>query len=163
MSVVFAAAKALWDMGDHSGSTVFRKVLLGELRDNAGLLTGYLQEARHKLHEPRQLVLLGINEAAGSFFGPAGMLLSLAEANLKDKGAPARALAAGALAKDRSEAAKNSLESALQDSDGLVRASACRALALLGHRSSLPFIEPLLSDRNEAARSMAAAAYLRLT
>lgn len=160
--VAFASAKALSDMGSSSGNVVFREVLLGERKSSQSLISGYLEDAKEKMHDPKALAILGVNQAVGSFFGPAGMLLSMAEKNMKDKGAPGRALAASALAGDRSAAARRALESALQDSNSSVRGSACRSLALLGYRSAIPFIEPLLDDKDEAARAMAAAAYIRL-
>lgn len=160
--VAFAAAKALADMGSGTGNVVFREVLLGERKSSQSLISGYLEDAREKMHDPKALAIIGVNQAVGSFFGPAGMLLSMAEKNLKDKGAPGRALAASALAGDRSVAARQALESALQDSNSSVRGAACRSLAILGQRSAIPFIEPLLDDKDEAARSMAAAAYIRL-
>jgi HEAT repeat protein len=161
-SVSFAAAKALLDMHDHTGAVVFREVLLRERKDSTGMISGYLEDAKHKMHDPKQLAILGMNQAVGSFFGPAGMVLSLAEQNMKDKGAPGRALAAAALSTDRSTAARKALESALQDPSPLVRGAACRSLAVLGYPSSIPFIEPLLDDKGDAARAMAAAAYIRL-
>lgn len=161
-SVAFGAAKALLDMNDHTGAVVFREVLLRERKDSTGMISGYIEDAKHKMHDPKQLAILGMNQAVGSFFGPAGMVLSLAEQNLKDKGAPGRALAAGALGTDRSVVAKKALESALQDSSSIVRGAACHSLAVLGYRSSIPFIEPLLDDKGEAARAMASAAYIRL-
>lgn len=161
-SVAFAAAKALLDMNDHTGMVVFREVLLRERKGSDGMVSGYLEDAKHKMHDPKQLAILGVNETVSSFLGPAGMALSLAEQNMKDKGAPGRALAAGALAIDRSPAARKSLESALQDSSPLVRGAACRSLAILGYQSALPFIEPLLDDKGDSARAMAAAAYIRL-
>ncbi|HXE13756.1 MAG TPA: HEAT repeat domain-containing protein [Bryobacteraceae bacterium] len=160
--VAFAAAKALADMNNGAGNVVFREVLLGERKDSQSMISGYLEDAREKMHDPRALAIIGVNQAVGSFFGPAGMLLSMAEKNLKDKGAPGRALAASALAGDRSTAARQALESALQDSNSSVRGSACRSLAVLGYRSAIPFIEPLLDDKDEASRGMAAAAYIRL-
>jgi HEAT repeat protein len=160
--VAFAAAKALADMGNSSGDVVFREVLLGERKSSQSMISGYLEDAKEKMHDPKALAILGVNQAVGSFFGPAGMLLTMAEKNLKDKGAPGRALAASALAGDGSTAARYALESALQDSNSSVRGAACRSLAILGYRSAIPFIEPLLDDKDEASRGMAAAAYIRL-
>ena len=160
--VAFAAAKALSDMNSSAGYVVFREVLLGERKSSQSMISGYLEDAREKMHNPRALAVLGVNQAVGAFFGPAGMLLSMAEKNLKDKGAPGRALAASALAGDHSAASLQALESALQDSNGSVRGAACRSLAILGNRNAIPFIEPLLDDKDEAARAMAAAAYIRL-
>ena len=161
-AVAFAAAKSLWDMKDRSGAVVFREVLMGERKDSTGMITGYMNDARRRMHDPKGLAVLGINEAVGAFLGPAGMALSFAEQNFKDKGAPGRALAAGILAGDPSSESKKELESALQDSSPVVRAAACRSLAVIGDTSSIPLIESLFDDKNDAARAMASAAYLQL-
>jgi HEAT repeat protein len=161
-SVVFAAAKALWDMGDHSGSIVFRQVLLGRRKEGTSLIDGALAEARHKLHNPRGLAMMGIKEATGAFFGPGAMAISFAQEELKDKGAPGRAFSASALAQDRSVAAREALEAGLQDSSPLVRAACCKSLAQRRERSALPYIEPLIEDKHEGVQCMAAAAVIGL-
>jgi HEAT repeat protein len=161
--VALSAAKALWDMGDHSGVTIFEQVLTGERKDSNSLISGYLTDAKHTLHDPKSLALMGVKEATGAFFGPAGMAIGFAQESFKDKGATGRALAAGELAKQNSKQVREVLRSALQDSNGVVRAAVCRSLAISGGRDSLPFIEPLLSDKNEAAQAMAAAAYIMLS
>lgn len=160
--VVFAAAKALWDMKDRSGASVFREVLTGARKDSGGLISGYMADARQKMHDPKALAMLGVKEASGAFLGPAAMAISFAQETMKDKGATGRAYAATALAEDRSTAARKILESSLQDSNATVRAAACRSLAILGDRAAIVFVEPLLEDKNEAAKALASAAYLRL-
>lgn len=160
--VVFAAAKALWDMGDHSGSVVFRQVLLGRRKEGTSLIDGALAEAKHRLHNPRGLAMMGIKEATGAFFGPGEMAISFAQEELKDKGAPSRAFSASALAQDRTLAARQALEAGLQDSSPLVRAACCKSLAVLRARSALPYIEPLIEDKHEGVQCMAAAAVIGL-
>jgi hypothetical protein len=160
--VAFAAAKSLWDMDDHTGAVVFQEVLTRTRKGSEGIIPGYVEDAKHKIHDPRALTVLGVNEVVGSLFGPAGMALGFAEQNLKDKGAAGRAIAAGTLATDRSPAALKALESALDDSSPIVRGAACRALAILDHRDAIALVEPLVDDKSEACGSMAAAAYIRL-
>jgi len=160
--VAFAAAKALWNMQDHSGAIIFQEVLTGTRKDSQGLVNSYLADARHKMHNPKALAMLGVKEATGAFFGPAAMAISFAQESLKDKGAAGRAYAAGALAEDRSKKSREILENALQDSSPLVRAAACRSIAILRDRGSLVYLEPLLNDNDEGARAMASAAYIRL-
>jgi HEAT repeat protein len=160
--VVFAAAKALWDMKDHSGALVFREVLTGARKDSGGMISGYMADAREKMHNPRELALLGVKEASSAFLGPAAMAFSFAQETMKDKGATGRAYAATALAQDHSTSARKVLETALQDSNAIVRAAACRSLAILEDREALVFIEPLLDDKNDTTKAIASAAYLRL-
>ena len=161
--VAFAAAKALWDMGDHSGAIVFEEVLTGARKDSRSLVNTYISNARHTMHDPKALAMMGVKEATSAFFGPAGMAISFAQESMKDKGAAGRAYAAGALADDHSTKSREILENALQDSSPLVRAAACRSLAILKDRRSLVFLEPVLDDDNEGAQAMASAAYIRLS
>lgn len=161
-TVAFAAAKALSDMGDHSGSALFRQVLAGEVKQTPGLIQGALKDAKRTMHDPKELAMIGVKEAAGALLGPASMAITFAEEGLKDKGAAARALSARFLASDKSAASRQTLVQALSDSSPLVRVAACRALALQGDRSSLPLIEALMEGKNEPNRAMAAAAVIRL-
>lgn len=160
--VAFAAAKALWNMGDRSGDFIFEEVLTGARKDSQGLVSSYLSDARHKMHDPKALAMMGVKEATSAFFGPAGMAISFAQESMKDKGAAGRAYAADALSKDRSKKSLQILESALQDSSPLVRAAACRSLAIRRDRGSLVYLEPLLDDDKEGAKAMASAAYISL-
>jgi HEAT repeat protein len=162
VEVTFAAAKALFEMGDHSGSALLRQVLTGEVDQAPGLLEGALRDARKTLHDPKQLAMIGVNEAAGALLGPASLAITVAEQWLKDKGATARALSARLLAADKSAASRQALIEGLGDSNLVVRVASCQALAIQGDRSSLPHIEVLLGGKSEAARAMAAAAVLRL-
>lgn len=161
--VAFAAAKALWNMHDRSGAFIFQEVLTGARKDSQGVVNSYLSDARHKMHDPKALAMMGVKEATSAFFGPAGMAITFAQESLKDKGAAGRAYAATALADDRSPKSRQILESALQDSNPLVRAAAARSLAILRNPGSLVYLEPLLDDNDDAAQAMASAAYIRLS
>jgi len=162
-AVAFAAAKALADMGDRSGSDLFQKVLRGETAETPGLIEGAIRDAKRTMRDPKQLALIGVREAAGALLGPASMAITFAEEGLKDKGATARALSARLLAADKSEASRQALLYGLGDSNTLVRVAACQGLAMQGNRSSLPQIEALLDGKNEAIRAMAASSVIRLS
>ena len=161
--VVFAAAKALWDMGDRSGAGFFRQVLAGEVKQGPGLIQGAMDDARRKLHDPKALAMIGAKEVTGAFLGPASLAITFAQESLRDKGAAARALSAKSLGSDRSAASRKALIAALDDSSALVRVAACDALAIQGDRRNLSHIEPLLDEKNEAVQAMAAAAAIRLS
>jgi HEAT repeat protein len=161
-TVAFAAAKALWDMRDHSGAVIFREVLTGARKDSVGLIDGYMAEARHMMHDPKALAMMGVKEATSAFLGPASMAISFAEETMKDKGATGRAFAASALADDHSANTRRALRIGLEDSNPIVRAAACRSLAILNDRNSLGAIEPLLNDKDDATQAIASAVYIRL-
>jgi HEAT repeat protein len=161
-AVAFAAAKALWDMDDHSGVVLFREILSGKADPGDGLIDQYMHKAKRTMHDPKALALIGIEQATGAFFGPAGMSISIVQESFKDRGAAGRAFAAQELAEDHSAATRAALESALLDSSPLVRVAACQSLAQLHVRSSIRRIEPLFYDKHPAVQTMAAAALIRL-
>jgi|UPI000376E3D3 HEAT repeat protein len=161
-AVAFAAAKALWDMGDHSGVVLFREILSGKAEQGDGLISQYMNKARKTMRDPKALALIGVEQASGAFFGPAGMAISIAQESFKDRGAAGRAYSAQELADDRSAATKAVLESALLDSSAIVRVAACQSLAQQNARSSIRYIEPLFYDKHPAVQTMAAAALIRL-
>ena len=70
--VRFAAAQALWTMGDQSGQYLFQEVLDGDRKVSTGLVRGGLQQVHEELHDPKALAELGAEQAAGAFLGPAG-------------------------------------------------------------------------------------------
>ena len=70
--VRFAAAQALWTMGDKSGQYLFQEVLDGHRKVSTGLVRGGLQQVHEELHDPKALGELGAEQAAGAFLGPAG-------------------------------------------------------------------------------------------
>jgi hypothetical protein len=162
--VAFAAAKALWDLGDRSGLPLFEEVLSGERKDTEGMIHGALLYAHRTMHDPSALALLGVNETAGMLFGPAGTALSFAEQGRKMSGGTAgRVIAAGFVGLDKSHGAQVLLEKMLSDKDGSVVAASCKALALRGGRANLATIEPLLDDSRDGVLAMSAAAVIRLT
>ena len=161
-AVAFAAAKALWDMDDHSGVVLFREILSGKAEQGDGLIDQYLDKAKKTIHDPKALALIGIEQATGAFFGPAGLAISIAQESFKDRGAAGRAFAAQELADDHSAATRGVLELALLDSSPLVRVAACQSLAQQHARSSIRRIEPLFYDKHPAVQTMAAASLIRL-
>ncbi len=165
--VSFTAAKALADMGDMSGAWVLREVLTGQASNVPGIMKNASREARHKLHSPGTLALMGIQEASGVLLGPASMgIMAIREANkqMNSSGhALGREMAAIELAKDPDPYALTLLEWALGDGNADVRAAVAKALAQRGTRDTIPKLEPLLNDSSDAVKCMAAAAIIRLS
>ena len=160
--VNFAAAQALWKMGDQSGREVLWGVLLGERKTGPGMIQGGVRDAKNKLHNPAALAKIGVNEAAG-LLGPFSMGVWFAEELMKDKGATARTLTARLLATDPDPRSIQELESNLEDKSFAVRAAVARAIGQRGGRAEVPKLEPMLDDANEGVRLMAAAAIVRLS
>jgi HEAT repeat protein len=160
--VSFAAAQALWKMGDHSGREILWGVLGGERKTGPGIIEGGMRDVKKKLHSPAALAKVGIDQAAG-LLGPFSMGVWFAEDLMKDKGATARTLTARLLATDPDPRSIKELESSLDDKSSAVRAAAARALGQRASRAEIPKLEPLLSDANDGVRFMAAAAIIRMS
>lgn len=161
--VAFAAAKALCDMGDPSGREMLVAIIAGERKDAPGLLTNAVREARKKMHHPEGVLLVGGQEAAGSFFPPAGMGIVAVKDAFKLRGASGQASAAEALAKDPEPYAVTLLEWALTDDKWEVRSAAAKALGERGTADSIQKLETaMIADKHTAVRTLAAAAIIRI-
>jgi HEAT repeat protein len=161
--VSFAAAQALWTMGDRSGQDLFREILDGDRKVSRGLVRGGLRQVHEELHDPKALAELGSEQAAGAFLGPAGFGVTAAIELAKDKAAPARAISARLLADDTSDDAREVLREALQDKSWIVRAAAAEALGVHGSLNDVATLAPLLDDQQKEVRYRAAAAIIRVT
>jgi HEAT repeat protein len=161
--VSFAAARALWTMGDRSGQDLFREVLEGDRKVSTGLIRGGLQQVHAELHDPKALAELGSEQAAGALLGPAGFGVTAAIELAKDKAAPARAISARLLADDTSDDAREVLRGALQDKSWIVRAAAAEALGVHGSLNDVATLVLILDDPQKEVRYRAAAAIIRVT
>jgi HEAT repeat protein len=160
--VDFAAAQALWKMGDQSGREILWGVLAGDRKSGPGLIQGEVRNAKNKLHDPAAMARLGVGEAAG-LLGPFSIGVWFGEELMKDKGAAARTLCARLMATDSDPRSIQELESNLDDKSSAVRAAVARSIGQRGGPSEIPKLEPVLSDGNEGVRLMAAAAIVRLS
>lgn len=156
--VSFGAAKALWNLGDHSGRDIFIGVLEGERSASPGMI----EEAKKHYLNARTLALMGVEEGAGAVFGPLGYGVTAVRELTKDKGAPTRALSAELLGLDHSSQAMRALRDAALDKNWMVRAAAADGLGNSGRRDALPTLHMLLDDDKDAVRCMAAAGIIRL-
>jgi HEAT repeat protein len=161
-AVGFTAAQSLWQMGDQSGRGLLLRVLAHKQAGSTGLVKGAVQEAEEKLHEPMGLVLMGAEQAAGFFFGPASFGIAIAEELKTDRSLPARAVAASLLGTDSDPSSLEGLEAALSSSEWVIRAAAARALGN-SNAQVVPLLVPLLNDSKKPVRYMAAASIVRLS
>src|SRR5438105_6545428 len=91
--VSFAAAKALWELGDDSGRWVIQQVIEGERKDAPGRVGGAVRDVKKKLHKPSELAVMGLKEGTGAVLGPASLGLKFGLMAMKDGGAPGRVAA----------------------------------------------------------------------
>jgi HEAT repeat protein len=106
--------------------------------------------------------LLGAEEAAGVFFGPAAIGVALAGQMLRDNGAPDRAFCAQMLGLDPSSQATAALVKAAHDKNWVVRASAAEGLGNSSRPHAMRVLAGLLKDPKPPVRYMAAASLIRL-
>lgn len=162
--VAFAAAKALWDMGDKSGRGLIEDVLIGDEKTSNGLVSGAMRDAKRKMHDPRALALMGIKEASGALLGPFNIGIIAAEQAFKDGSAGGRTLAVALLTDDCDPQTVRLLDwSFTNDKSWAVKAAAAKGLGKCGTAEAIPKLETALSDSHEAVKTMSAAAIIRLT
>lgn len=162
--VAFAAAKALWDMGDKSGRGLVEDVITGDEKTSEGLISGAKRDAKRKMHDPKALATMGLKEASGALLGPFNIGIIAAEQAFKDGSAGGRTLAVALLSDDCDAQTVRLLDwSFTNDKSWTVKAAAAKGLGKCGGPESIPKLETALSDSHEAVKAMSAAAIIRLT
>ncbi len=162
--VAFAAAKALWDMGDKEGRGLIEDVITGDEKTSEGLVSGAKRDAKRKMHDPKALAVMGFKEASGALLGPFNIGIVAAEQAFKDGSAGGRTLAVALLSDDCDPQTIRLLDwSFTNDKNWAVKAAAAKGLGKCGGRDSIPKLETALSDSHEAVKAMSAAAIIRLS
>jgi HEAT repeat protein len=162
--VSFAAAKALWALGDPLGKRALMAVLEGETKASSGFLSKQKRDALRMMHTPRTALLFAARQ--GAAFAPVPGLgggISSMQAILSDPAVSGRAAAALLLGQQNDPATLQALKNALKEKDSSLRAAAVHSLALKNNLTLRKDIAHLLEDEKEAVRLRAAAAYVRLS
>jgi HEAT repeat protein len=162
--VSFAAAKALWDMGDRSGRELLEQVLSGEVKSAPGPIEAVRRNARTTMHDKKAMALIGAKEATSVLLGPASLGITAAEMVLKDGNGGGRTLSATMLGEDCNAHVLQVLEGELDtEKNWAVRAAVARSIGRCGNPDAIPRLEQRLSDPRNLVRYMAAAAIVRLS
>lgn len=162
--VRFAAAQALWDMGDKSGRGFIEDVVAGQQKATDGGVKGAVRRADRLRHDPREMTILGLKSASGALLGPFNIGVLAAEQVLKNGAVAARMQALNLLAEDCDAQTFKLLElSATGAKTWAEKAAAAKALGRCGNVSAIPTLEQNLSDSNVAVKYMSAAAIIRLS
>lgn len=163
--VQFAAAKALWDMGDKTGRGLIEDVLTGQQKTTEGLVNGMARKGQRKLHDPKGMMILGLKEASGAVLGPFNLGIVATEQAFKENAAaPGRTLAVAILTEDCDTETIRLLDWAFSyEKSWAVRAAAAKGLGKCGTADNIPKLETGLSDSHEAVAAMSAASIIRLT
>jgi HEAT repeat protein len=161
--VSFAAAKALFGLGDPRGRAAMLAILEREAKTQSGFLTAQKRDTLRLVHIPRGMMLFAIKNGIG--FAPvpgAGAGVSSLQEIISDNGVSGRATTAVLLANDPSPEVLAALKEAITDKDASVRAAVVHSLALRDDPSIMPLMKEQFDDASESVRLRAAAAYLRL-
>ena len=158
--VAYAAAVALWKMGDHSGEDILMAVVDGERRSSATLVTGTEHTVNRDLHSPAILARIGALQGASMLLGPFGIGITAYEYIRKNGGDSARVTAIEQLSQEKSDPLRRQFMAALNDKDLGVRAAAAKALAGYHQPEASAAIATLFLDPKVPVRLTAAAAYL---
>jgi len=161
--VSFAAAKALFGLGDPRGRVAMLAILDREAKTHSNFLTAQKRDTLRLVHIPKGMMMFALKNGIG--FAPVpglGEGVSSLQQILSDSGVSGRATTAVLLGNDRSPEVLAALKEALTDKDASVRAAVVHALALRNDPSLLPLMKEQFDDSSQAVRLRAAAAYLRL-
>lgn len=158
--VAFAAALALWKMGDQSGEDILLAVVDGERSANATLMNGTMHSMNKDLHDPAKLARIGAMQGAGMLLGPFGYGITAYEYLHKSGGDSARVLAVEQIAENHTAPIRAKLLAALMDKDVGVRVAAAKGLASFHEADVPPALALLFPDAKTPLRLTAAAAYL---
>ncbi|HTW65296.1 MAG TPA: HEAT repeat domain-containing protein [Bryobacteraceae bacterium] len=162
--VRFAAAKALWDMGNKSGRGFIEDVVAGQQKATDGGVKGALRRADRLRYDPKKMTVIGLKSASGALLGPFNIGVLAAEQVLKNGAVAARMEALNLLAEDCDAQTFKLLEtSATGAKTWAEKAAAAKALGRCGNREAIPTLEQNLSDSNVAVKYMSAAAIIRLS
>src|SRR5580698_10118766 len=162
--VGFAAAKALWDMGDKTGRGFIEDVVAGQQAATDGGVKGALHRANRLRYDPKAMAVLGAKSASGALLGPFNIGVLAAEQVFKNGAVAVRMHALNLLAEDCDTQTFKLLEAAsTDDKTWAEKAAAAKALGRCGNPDAIPKLEENLSNSNAAVRFMSAAAIIRLS
>lgn len=161
--VSFAAAKALWTLGDPAGREALLLILEGESKTSSSYLSDAARRSMRIFRTPTKLMMFVLRRGAGSAGVPGlGRGVSSLEGMLVDGELSGRGGTALLLGSDNDPQVVSALRNGLKDKDWSVRAASAHAIALQNNVELQAELEPLLDDKKEAVRVRASAAYVRL-
>jgi HEAT repeat protein len=162
--VGFAAAKALWDMGDKTGRGFIEDVVAGQQNAFDGGVKGALHRADRLRYDPKQMAIIGARSASGALLGPFNIGVIATEQVFKNGAVAVRMQALNLLAEECDAQTFKLLEAAATDDKTWAeKAAAAKALGRCGNPDAIPKLEENLSNSNPSVRFMSAAAIIRLS
>jgi HEAT repeat protein len=163
-AVVMAVAKALIQLGDEKGYSVYYAVLTGQRKSGEGLVGGEEKQLNDLLKNPKQMEMMAFEQGMGFVpLGGIGLQAFNAIHASEAKGPIIKATSIKILAKDPDERTEKALVAATADKEWVVRAAAYDALARRDHPAVLPDLSSGLKDEKEEVKLTAAAAVIHLS
>lgn len=162
-AVSFAAARALWLMGDKSGKDIIWEVASSEQKKSTSMIGDAKLEASRKFHDPNGLEKMGAEQVASALLGPFSIGLTLVNELRKDAGAQARLLAITMLTQQCDADSDSAIEIAFQnDKNEIVRAGAAKALGICGDRNLMQQLSDAVISEKFTVQLASAATLIRL-
>ncbi len=163
-AVVLAAARALIQLGDERGYSVYYAVLTGQRKTGDSLVGGEEKQLNDLLRDPKQMEQMAFEQGMGFVpFGGIGLQAFNVIHSSEEKGPILKATSIKILAKDPDPRTKKALVAATADTHWLVRASAFDALARRGDPAVLPDLAAGFKDDKDEVKLTAAAAVVYLS
>jgi HEAT repeat protein len=163
--VSFAAAQALWGLGDPRGREALLVILRRDTKTQSGFLTAQQRDMLRMFHTPRTLMMFAAKTGVG--FAPVPGLgtgiSSLEDILTTASGVTGRARTALLLGTDRGPEVLAALKDALSDKDASVRAAVIHSIALRDDPALAGTLVPYFDDTSQNVRLRAGAGYLRLS
>jgi HEAT repeat protein len=159
VSVMLAAAHALYLLKDPEAYEIYYAILMRDKKATSGLIQSQID----RLKDPKQVLQMGFEEGIG-FVPYGGMGLEAYRTIVKRGDDTARASAARFLAFDPDPISEDALiQAALVDNSVMVREAALQALAEKGDPRCIQRLETNLHDNSSAVRYWTSAAIIRLS
>ena len=161
--VEFAAAKALFKLGDPKGKETLKMVLYGNIDAKSSYIERQKRKILSNFYSLHRATLFVLDEGSGFVPVPGvGMGMSEVVNLMNDTELSPRATIVLMLGHQKGADSDRMLKFALKDKDWTVRASAILMIALTARQELRENLVPLMSDNDARVRFRAAGAYLHL-
>jgi HEAT repeat protein len=158
ITVMLAAAHALYVLKDPAAYEIYYAILMGDKKTSTGLIQAQVD----RLKDPKQVVEMGFQEGLG-FVPYAGMGYEAYRTLMKHDNSPVRAAAARFLALDPDPVSEDALvQTALADNNVIVREAAIDALAQKDDPRCIELLAKNLHENLYAVRYRTAATIIRV-
>ena len=162
--VMFAAAQALFELGDPEGEKALVAVFEGETKAESGFFRSKFRDIARRLKTPKSAILFAAEQGASLVpVVGAGAGYSALSDMLDDSDFSPRAASLLQLSSRRTEETRKRVEGAFTDDDWSVRAIAIQIAAKWDERAWKARLIPLFQDEKRKVRFRAAAVFLRFS